>query len=123
MQAYTTKLIDLIESKAEGITGQWAADVMKHDRTPSYHSLPKDMVFEQGIDFYKLFRRMSLAENSYEEAKTFSWKYAEDFYRKKIPLHEAIYALMLNETDISGFTRNFRELSLLLWKNSRRWKV
>jgi hypothetical protein len=95
MQAYATKLIDLIESKAEGIARQWAADVMKHDRTPSYHSLPKDMVIEQGIDFYKLFRRMSLAENSYEEAKTFSWKYAEDFYRKKIPLHEAIYALIL----------------------------
>jgi len=95
MQTYASKLIDLIESKADGIAGQWAADVMKHDRTPSYHSLPKDMVLEQGIDFYKLFRRMSLAENSYEEAKTFSWKYAEDFYRKKIPLHEAIYALML----------------------------
>jgi hypothetical protein len=95
MQAYATKLFDLIESKAECIARQWAADVMKHDRTPSYHSLPKDMVIEQGIDFYKLFRRMSLAENSYEEAKTFSWKYAEDFYRKKTPLHEAIYALML----------------------------
>ena len=95
MQAYASKLIDLIENKAEGIAGQWAADVMKHERTPSYHSLPKDMVIEQGIDFYKLFRRMSLAEIPYEEAKTFSWKYAEDFYRKKIPLHEAIYALML----------------------------
>lgn len=95
MPAYAAKLIELIESKAEGIAKQWAADVMKHDRTPSYHSLPKDMVIEQGIDFYKLFRRMSLAENSYEEAKTFSWKYAEDFYRKKIPLHEAIYALIL----------------------------
>jgi hypothetical protein len=95
MQAYAAKLIDLIESKAEGIARQWAADVMKHERTPSYHSLPKDMVIEQGIDFYKLFRRMSLAKIPYEEAKTFSWKYAEDFYRKKIPLHEAIYALML----------------------------
>jgi hypothetical protein len=95
MQTYASKLIDLIESKAENIARQWADDVMKHNRTPSYHSLPKEMVIEQGIDFYKLFRRMSLAENSYEEAKTFSWKYAEDFYRKKIPLHEAIYALML----------------------------
>ena len=65
------------------------------NRTPSYHSLPKEMVIEQGIDFYKLFRRMSMAENPYEEAKTFSWKYAENFYREKIPLHEAIYALML----------------------------
>jgi hypothetical protein len=95
MRAYAAKLIDLIESKAESISKQWADDVMKHNRTPSYHSLPKDMVIEQGIDFYKLFRRMSMAENPYEEAKSFSWKYAEKLYREHISLQEAIYALML----------------------------
>src|SRR4030066_2517181 len=95
MQAYAAKLINLIESKAENIAKQWAADVMKHNRTPSYHALPKDMVIEQGINFYRLFRQMSLAEVPYEEAKTFSWKYAEEFYREKIPLHEALYALIL----------------------------
>ena len=95
MQAYASKLIDLIESKAENIAKQWAKDVMTHGRTPSYHSLPKDMVIEQGINFYRLFRQMSLAEIPYEEAKTFSWKYAEGFYREKIPLQEAIYALIL----------------------------
>ena len=95
MQAYAAKLIDLIESKAENIAKQWAKDVMTHSRTPSYHSLPKDMVIEQGINFYRLFRQMSLAEIPYEEAKTFSWKYAEEFYNEKIPLHEALYALIL----------------------------
>ena len=30
MQAYASKLIDLIESKAENIAKQWATDVMKH---------------------------------------------------------------------------------------------
>jgi hypothetical protein len=95
MQAYAAKLVDLIDSKSESIAKQWADDVMKHKRTPSYHSLPNKMVIEQGIDFYKLFRRMSIAENPYEEAKTFSWKYAENLYKKKIPLQEAIYALML----------------------------
>lgn len=95
MQAYAAKLIDLIETKAENIAQQWADDVMKHKRTPSYHSLSKEMVIEQGVKFYKLFRRMSMAENPYEEAKTFSWRYAENFYNEKIPLREAIYALML----------------------------
>ena len=95
MQAYAAKLIDVIESKAENIARQWADDVMKHKRTPSYHSLPKEMVIERGTDFYKLFRRMSLAENPYEEAKTFSWKYAKNFYKENIPLREAIYALIL----------------------------
>ena len=95
MQAYATKLIDLIESKAENIAKQWAKDVMTHSRTPSYHSLAKDIVIEQGINFYRLFRQMSLAEIPYEEAKKFSWKYAEEFYSEKIPLHEALYALIL----------------------------
>ncbi|MFA5322319.1 MAG: hypothetical protein WC373_06555 [Smithella sp.] len=95
MQAYAAKLIDLIETKAENIAGQWADDVMKHSRTPSYHSLPRKLVIEQGIGFYKLFRSMSMAESPYEEAKTFSWKYAEKCYREKIPLQETIYALML----------------------------
>jgi hypothetical protein len=95
MQAYAAKLIDLIELKAENIAKQWAADVMKHNRTPSYSSLPQDRVIERGVKFYRLFRQMSLADNSYEAAKTFSLRYAEDCYREKIPLHEAIYALIL----------------------------
>jgi len=95
MQSYAAKLIDLIESKSQNIARQWADDVMQHPRTPSFHGLAKSVVIEQGVDFYKLFRRMSMAENPYEEAKTFSWKYAEKIYDEKIPLREALYALML----------------------------
>ena len=95
MQAYAAKLIDLIELKAENIARQWAADVMKHNRTPSYSSLPQDRVIERGVDFYMLFRKISLADVPFEAAKTFSWKYAEQCHRDKIPLHEAIYALIL----------------------------
>jgi len=95
MQAYAAKLIDLIELKAENIARQWATDVMKHNRTPSYSSLPQDRVIERGVKFYRLFRQMSLADIPYEAAKTFSLRYAEDCYREKIPLHEAVYALIL----------------------------
>jgi hypothetical protein len=95
MQAYAAKLIELIELKAENIAKQWATDVMKHPRTPSYSSLPLDRVIERGVNFYRLFRQMSLADNSYEAAKTFSWKYAEQCHREKIPLQEAVYALIL----------------------------
>lgn len=95
MQAYAAKLIDLIELKAENIAKQWATDVMKHNRTPSYSKLRKDLVIERGVEFYKLFRQMSLADVPYEAAKTFSWKYAKECYRDKIPLQEAVYALIL----------------------------
>jgi len=95
MQAYAAKLIDLIELKAEKIAKQWAVDVRKHNRTPSYSSLPLDRVIERGVDFYRLFRQMSLADVPYEAAKTFSWKYAKECYQEKIPLQEAVYALIL----------------------------
>ena len=95
MQSYAAKLFDLIDLKAENIAAQWAADVMKHARTPSYGSLPKETVIELGIKFYRLFRQMSLSDIPYEAAKSFSWKYAEECYRKKIPLQEAFYALIL----------------------------
>ena len=95
MQAYAAKLIDLIELKAENIAKQWATDVMKHNRTPSYSKLKQDRVIERGGDFYRLFRQMSLAEVPYEAAKTFSFKYAKECYQEKIPLQEAVYALIL----------------------------
>jgi hypothetical protein len=95
MQAYAAKLIDLIELKAENISKQWATDVMKHARTPSYRSLPLDRVIERGVNFYMLFRKMSLATVPFEAAKTFSWKYAEQCHGEKIPLEEAVYALIL----------------------------
>ena len=95
MQAYAAKLIDLIELKAENIAKQWATDVRKHNRTPSYSSLPLDRVIERGVEFYRLFRQMSLADVPYEAAKTFSWKYAKGCYQEKIPLQEAVYALIL----------------------------
>jgi len=95
MQAYAAKLIDLIELKAENIAKQWATDVMKHNRTPSYSKLKQDRVIERGVDFYRLFRQMSLAEVPYEAAKTFSFKYAKECYQEKIPLQEAVYALIL----------------------------
>jgi len=95
MQAYAAKLIDLIELKAENISKQWATDVMKHARTPSYRSLPLDRVIERGVNFYMLFRKMSLATVPFEAAKSFSWKYAEQCHGEKIPLEEAVYALIL----------------------------
>ncbi len=69
MEAYASKLIDLIELKAEKIAKQRVDDMMKHDIL--YHSLPEDMVIARGIDFYKLFCLMSLAENLMRRPKHF----------------------------------------------------
>jgi hypothetical protein len=95
MKAYATKLIDLTERKAGDMAKRWAADVKKNHRTPSYHGLPEDRMIEQAISFYTNFRQMFFTENPYDTAKAFFTKYAEARYREKIPLQEALYALIL----------------------------
>jgi len=95
MQAYGTKIIDLAEANAKEIAQQWAADVRKHKRTPTYHNIPEDQIIDQAIIFYMHFRQMFYTEKPFEAAKSFSVKYAEDRYKEKIPLQEALYALIL----------------------------
>jgi hypothetical protein len=95
MQAYGTKIIDLAEANAKDIAKQWAADVRKHKRTPTYHNIPEEQVIDQAIIFYMHFRQMFYTDKPFEAAKSFSIKYAEDRYKEKIPLQEALYALIL----------------------------
>jgi len=95
MKAYATKLIDLIETKGAEMAGQWAADVRKNQRTPSYHGLAEEKVIPHAIFFYTHFRQMFFAENPYDSAKDFFARYAEERYREKIPMQEALYALIL----------------------------
>lgn len=95
MKAYATKLIDFIETKSEEMAKQWAADVRKNPRTPSYHVIPEEKVIPQAIFFYTHFRQMFFTKNPYDTAKGFFARYAEERFRDKIPLQEALYALIL----------------------------
>jgi len=95
MKAYATKLIDLTETKAGDMARQWAADVRKNHRTPSYHGLPDDKLIDQAVSFYTNFRKMFFTESPYDTAKAFFTRYAEERYRQKVPLQEALYALIL----------------------------
>lgn len=95
MKAYATKLIDFIETKSEEMARQWADDVRKNHRTPSYHSLPEEKVIPQAVFFYTHFRQMFFTKNPFETAKGYFARYAEERYREKIPLQEALYALIL----------------------------
>jgi len=95
MKTYATKLIDFIETKSEEMARQWAADVRKNPRTPSYHVIPEDKVIPQAVFFYTHFRQMFFTKNPFDTAKGFFARYAEERYREKIPLQEALYALIL----------------------------
>jgi hypothetical protein len=95
MKTYATKLIDFIETKSEEIARQWATDVRKNSRTPSYHGLPEEKVIPQAVFFYTHFRQMFFTKDPFDTARGFFARYAEERYREKIPLQEALYALIL----------------------------
>lgn len=89
------KLIDLVEKNAEYIAKQWAKDVKKNSKTPFYHNLPEDKVIPQALRFYDQFRKIFTSDNPFEAARAFFSQYAEDRYRDGVPMHEAIYALIM----------------------------
>jgi hypothetical protein len=95
MKAFATKLIDLTQKNAEKIATQWAMDVKTNARTYTYHDAPEDKIILQATDFYHNFQEMFFHEAPYEQAEELFEKYAEERYREDIPLHEAVYALIL----------------------------
>jgi len=95
MKAFTAKLVDLTQKNAEEIARQWAKDVKTNAKTSSYHGASEEKIIRQARDFYHNFQMMFFNESPYEQAKEFFDKYAEERVREGIPLHEALYALIL----------------------------
>jgi hypothetical protein len=101
-RAVADRLLDLCEYRAEDIAKRWYKDVSVNPRTSSYHSIPKERCVPQAVSLYKNLRRMYFAEQPYQEVLQFlKWKqYVEITYGESIPLHEAIYALILMKRHI-----------------------
>ena len=95
MKTFATKLIDLTQKNAEKIAQQWAKDVKTNARTYTYHDSSEDKIILQAKDFYRNFQMMFFHEAPFEQAEEIFEKYAEERYKEGIPLHEAVYALIL----------------------------
>lgn len=95
MKAYATKLIDLTEYNAEKIAKQWAKDVRTNNKTQAYHGAPEERIIRQAVDFYHHFREMFFHDEPYKLAESYFESYAAKRYQEGIPLHEAVYALIL----------------------------
>jgi len=94
------KLIDLVEDHAEQIAGQWARNVRKNPFTPYYHSIPEEKLIPQGTRFYTKFRSLFMEPKPVEASEGYFSRYAEESYRAGVPLHEALYALILMRRQI-----------------------
>jgi len=92
---YGTKLVDLIERCPSEIAKQWCRDVKRNPRTPSFQKIPDDELIPIAIGFYGKFRELFAADNPFETAQKIFGKYAEERFEQGIPVHEAIYALVL----------------------------
>lgn len=95
MKAFTGKLVDLTQKNADTIARQWAKDVKTNVKTYSYHNTSEEKIIHQAKYFYKNFQLMFFNESPYEQAREIFEKYAEERYQEGIPLHEALYALIL----------------------------
>lgn len=95
MAAGSLKLVTLIETHAESIAEQWAKDVKKNARTPSYHSLSDETLITMATRFYDNFSQMFYTEKPAEISRPYFYQYAEEHFRHNIPLSESLYALIL----------------------------
>ena len=93
--AGSMKLITLIEGHAEQIARQWAKDAKKNPRTPSYHNVPEDSLVSMAARFYDNFGQMFYTDKPAEISRPYFYQYAEEHYRRGVPLSEALYALIL----------------------------
>ncbi len=96
-KVFGDKLLDLCECHAEKIAEQWYKSVSTNSRTPSYHSLPKEACLPQVVFFYKNLKDLYFTTDSYQQVLKLleRIRYAEDAYARGIPLHEALYALII----------------------------
>jgi len=95
MKAFTAKLVDLTQKNADTIARQWAKDIKTNVKTYTYHNASEEEIILQAKYFYNNFQLMFFNESPYEQAKEIFEKYAEERYKEGIPLHEALYALIL----------------------------
>jgi hypothetical protein len=93
--AYTTKLIETVEYKAQEIAEQWYKNVKINPKTPVFHAMPRAEAIELALLFYSNYRKLFATDKPFEEAHVLFTKYARDFYNRRIPLPQAIYSLIL----------------------------
>jgi ribosome biogenesis protein Nip4 len=89
------KLLDLMSNSSEAIAKLWAKDVVKNSRTPFYHAMDEEAIIPQAAEFYRKLSGVYTLKDPYPAIKTFMEKIAEDRFREGVPLHEALYAIVL----------------------------
>lgn len=89
------KLLDLMANNSDAIAQYWAKDVIKNSKTPFYHYLNADYLVPQAADFYRKLSAVYPLKDPFPAIKEFMAKFAEARFKEGVPLHEALYAIIL----------------------------
>jgi len=100
------RMLDLCEYNAGQIAELWYADVSTSSRTPSYHSVPAQRAIVQTAAIYQNLKKLYFSATPYQAILEFLKKkqYAELLYDDNIPIHEAVYSLILMRRHIWLFS-------------------
>lgn len=96
-RTFTDRLLDMCESRAEELAKRWYKDVSTSPRTPSYHSLSEQDSLRQAVPLYANLKQMYFAKEPYHEVLQLieRKRYIEFLSDAGIPLHEAVYAIIM----------------------------
>jgi hypothetical protein len=96
-RALPDKLMDLCEIRAPEIAERWYHALITNKRTASCSLLDKATIVRQATDFLRNIKKMYFAEDPYRESQRFleDIKYAQYSYENKVPVQEAVYALII----------------------------
>jgi hypothetical protein len=91
------RMLDLCEFNAHQIAEHWYADVIASPRTPSYHLVPEQRAIFQAVSLYENLKDFYFSDNPYQAILEFMKRkqYAELLYDDGIPIHEAVYSLIM----------------------------
>lgn len=89
------KLLDLMANNSEAMARLWAKDVIKNSKTAFYHRYSEDRILPQAADFYRRLSGVYTLTNPFPAIHEFMSKFAEARIREGVPLHEALYAIIL----------------------------
>lgn len=95
MRVFADRLMDVLVQHKRDIAGNWAKDVRKNAKTPSFHDFTQEQAVNFAIDFYENFVNFYFEPKPYMGQEAYFNKYAERRFQEGIPLHEAIHAIVM----------------------------
>ena len=96
-KALSDRLMDLCSQHADDIAERWLESIIKNSHTSTFVCNPRESCLRHASFIYKNLRRMYFAENPFNEVQSImdATGYAEEQYSRRVPLAEAVYALIM----------------------------